>query len=55
MIPKGMSKNIAHPETVLEIFEGLEFRQPFKKPQVVENFWSQLIMREMIFGQEIVY
>jgi hypothetical protein len=22
---------------------------------VVENFWSQLIMREMIFGQEIVY
>jgi hypothetical protein len=36
-----MSKNIAHTETFSEIFEGFEFKRPFKKPQAVENFWLQ--------------
>jgi hypothetical protein len=38
---KGYIKNIAHQETFSEIFEGLEFKRPLKKSQVVEDFWSQ--------------
>jgi hypothetical protein len=44
MIAKGMSKNIVRPQTFSEIFEGLEFERPFKKPHVLENFWSQFII-----------
>jgi hypothetical protein len=42
MIAKGMSKNFAHPKTLPEIFEDLEFKRPFKKPQVVEDFGHSL-------------
>jgi hypothetical protein len=42
---KGYVKNnLAHSETFSEILEGLEFESPFKKPQVVEDFWSQFTL-----------
>jgi hypothetical protein len=37
-----VKNNTAHPETFSEIFEGLEFKWPFKKQQVVENFGRSL-------------
>jgi hypothetical protein len=36
----GHQKDITHRETFSEIFEGLEFKSPFKKPQMIEDFWS---------------
>jgi hypothetical protein len=37
-----VKKNIAHPETFSEIFAGLEFKQPFKKPRWPKTFGHTL-------------
>jgi hypothetical protein len=41
MIAKGMSKNLAHLETFSKIFDASECKGAFKKPQVIDDFWSQ--------------
>jgi hypothetical protein len=44
MIAKAMSKKYRPPGNFSDIFEGLEFKSPFKKPQVVEYFWPLFIL-----------
>jgi hypothetical protein len=34
---KGYVKNLAHPETFSEIFDALESKSAFTKPQMVED------------------
>jgi hypothetical protein len=48
-----MSKNLAHPETFPAIFDDVEFKWPFKKPQAIEYFWSQF--RVILNGQEPLF
>jgi hypothetical protein len=42
MIEKVMSQK-SRPETFSEILNAFEFKPAFKKPQAVEDFWSQCI------------
>jgi hypothetical protein len=42
----GISKNVSHPETFSVIFDGLEFKWAFKKPQIVEDFGHSLHQRK---------